>query len=430
MAQFTDLPNEIVTIIAESVLPDDIKNFSATSWKTWFVSLPVLQEHKKLKRKYKNLECTGDGSPLKDLLYDIVIQPTVALYVECVTIDTWYDCWDDGPAPRHIRYPHEEMVTLKETVADLVSSDQVPAWITAIESGDEDPILALLLLQLPKVAAFNIMIMGPTCQRLFQTLERILEAPGASLLPNLTNVDINWEESNPDHLHRDWEAINTFAKLPSLRTLRSWNIYIDDNDDDSRYILPPRSSNVSSLIFTDCVIGVQRLSKLLEGFKALKRLTYDGYFPDRDPFETFGIRAALEAHTKASLEYLELLQWDATHTLSMGSLQEFENLTEVETDLMLLENVERSGRRTLVQMLSASVEKLHLHDWRCEWPESIQDLIPRGAKDKQMLLPNLKQLHLSLHKHEMGATRQRSIAGMKKKCNKAGFELIVDRGRQ
>lgn len=429
MHQFKDLPNEILIIIAESVLPDDIENFSATSRDIWFLSKPFLQKHKELKRKYKGRECIGDGSPLKDLLYDIVVQPNIALYVESITIDTWYDCWDEGPSPRHIPYPHEELVRLEEAVAEFVPSDQVPAWITAIKSGDEDPILALLLLQLPKVAAINLMIMGPTYQRLFQTLTRILEAPGLSLLSNLTNVDINWEESKPDPLHRDWQAINTFAKLPSLRTITAWQVYIRNIENDCRYLLQPRTSNVSSLILTDCFIGVRRLSKLLQGFKALKRLTYDGYDFDQQPFDTFRICAALRAHTKTSLEYLKILQFDATDKRYMGSLRDFENLVEIETDLMLLEDVGHSGRMTLVEMLPASVEKLHLHQWRCDWPESIQDLIPTEAKEEQKLLPNLKQLHLTLHKMEMGAVRETRIAGRKEECQKAGFELIVDRGR-
>ena len=429
MPEFTDLPLEIMTIIAESVLPDDIENFSATCKDIWFLSKPLLQKHKELRRWYKNNDCIGDGSPLKDLLYDILIQPTVALYVECITIDTWYDCWDQGPSPRHIPYPHEEMVRLEEAVAELVPSDQVSAWISAIKSGDEDPILALLLLQLPKITEFNMMIMGPTYQRLFQTLTRILAAPGLSLLPNLTSVDINWEESKPDPLHRDWQAINTFAKLPSLRNLTAWNVYIENNDDDSHYLLQPRTSNVSSLMLTECFIGIRRLSRLLQGFRALKRVTYDGYDFNQVPFDLFRVRAALRAHTKASLEYLKILQFDPTAKRYMGSLRDFKNLIEIETDLILLENLGCAGRVNLVEMLPASVQKLHLHEWRCDWPESILDLIPTGAKDEQKLLPNLKVLHLTLHTKSLRAVREKRIAGMIEECDKAGFELIVDRGR-
>lgn len=427
MTQFTDLPNEIVAMIAEQVFPRDVVNFSTTSKKIQSLSKPSLRKYHELRRRYRYCDCEGSRSPMSNLLHDIVLQPRAALYVEGLKIGTWFGCWHDGPESVHARYPEGKMVRLKEAVANFVPSDQVSTWVTAIESGDEDPLLALLLMLLPNVAALEIMAIGATCQKSFQTLTHLLGAPGVPLLANLTNLTIGWEVPEIDDCHHDWQAINTFARLPSLQSIIAWYVYIDDEDDDSGYLLQPRSSNVSSLTFCYCSIGAQRLYEHLKGFRALKRFSYKNADFIGNLFDTFGLRDALLSHAKASLECFNLTPLNAGENQYLGSLRDFENLTEVQTGLTDLVDAEHSGRSALSQLLPASVVTVHLYLYGLRYANlpTIENLILTAAKDKPELLPNLRQLHIRLYVGGMSAEDKELIGGMKEACENAGFELIV-----
>lgn len=76
--------------------------------------------------------------------------------------------------------------------------------------------------------------------------------------------------------YQDWRAINTFAKLPSLRSIITWTICIDDDVGDSDYLLQPQKSSVSSLTLSGSSVDLHLLYDFLQGFKALNRLSYGG----------------------------------------------------------------------------------------------------------------------------------------------------------
>ncbi len=425
MAKFTDLPNEIVAIIAETVFPGDIVSFSATSKKIQSLSEKPLQKHHEMKRKHKCLDCSEIGTPLSDLLHDVVLQPTIAFYMKYLDIGTWSHCWEEGSEASHTPYPQEKMVALEEAVAASVPSDQVLTWITALRSGDEDPVLALLLLRLPNVADLKLMRVGLTFKCLFQTLTCILDTPGTSFLSSLTTLEINWEEPRRSGWNQTWQAINAFARLPSLRMLEAYNICVED---DSVYLLRPRSSNVSTLVLVGSFISSQRLYKFLQGFRALKEFSYHGIHEAQDAFETFLIRAALLTHAKASLEYLNLsIIEDAGEKCYMGSLRDFANLKEVHMQLASLVSAEDPSGRVLAKMLPASVEKVDLHEELYHTPETIQDLIIKAAEDKQEELPNLKELHVSLNMSMSGMDSgdKEAVVRMQAKCKDAGFDLFI-----
>lgn len=61
----------------------------------------------------------------------------------------------------------ETMGRLKEAAARCVPPDQVSTWVSAIESGDEDPILALHLLRHVNVSTLNLSCLGSTNLCLF-----------------------------------------------------------------------------------------------------------------------------------------------------------------------------------------------------------------------------------------------------------------------
>ena len=419
MTQFTDLPNEIVAQIAQNVYPRDIVNFSCTSKFIHSVCEPSLKVHHQMEREYKERNFSGRGNSLAWFLSDIISQPTAALYVECLDINRWWDSWyEPGHKSRsyHPRYPQKMMSRLTQAVADTIPSDQVSTWNAALERGDEDPVLALLLLRLPGLSNLKLSF-GGTSQCLFQTLRRRMEGPGFSFLSALTTLYIDLEHR---HLDPECQAISYFATLPSLQSMEIQGLYLEQGFGDRAYHLQPQSSNITSIIIKRCYIRKRTLHHFLQGFKALRRFSCDQNFIMVYPVS---FHAPLLAHCKASLEYLSLsTDWEQY----MGSLRDFEKLKEVETYASHLLDLGDSEQQDLAQVLPASIEKVHLHEGIYAGPEDIQNRVLNTAKDKQKHLPNLQELHISRRMHEGHRVGTAAIVHMQAKCEKAGFKLTID----
>ena len=419
MTQFTDLPNEIVALIVQNVHPRDIVNLSRTSKTIHSVSEPSLKVHHEMERKYKKREIPGEGSLLACLLSDIILQPTAALYVECLKIKTTYSRWRVlGLRPIHAMYPEETMVRLTQEIADTVPSDQVSRWTTALESGDEDPVLALLLLRLPGITTLDLKI-GITLQCLIQTTVLRLEAPRVPVLSALTTLYLDWEYD----VVSEWQDINYFAFLPSLRSLTIQNFFPDYGVGDNACNLHPRSSNVTSISIKESDVPEQSQYHFLQGFKALQRFSYETSHVLPVPVWT---HSALLAHCKASLEYLGLSM--LSENRYMGSLRGFENLKEVRTCMSYLFDTWYSKSRVLAEVLPASIEMVHLRKDVCDTPKDIQKMILNAAKDKRKYLPNLQELRVSLHTgaRDPDFEDMAAVVHMQTKCEEAGFKLTID----
>ena len=421
MTQFTDFPNEIVAQIAQNVHPRDIVNFSSTSKFIHSVCEPCLKVHHEMQRKYKKCKCIGNQNSMAYLLSDIILHPTAALYVECLDTNRCWDGWYEGHG--HKGYPQKMMSRLTQAVADTVPSDQVSTWTEALESGDEDPVLALLLLRLPGINTLKINL-EYTSQCLFQTLRCGMEGPGFSFLSALTTLYIRWA----DYVDPECQAISYFATLPSLRSMEIQDLYLEEGVGHRECLLQPRSSNVTSIIIRHCSIRKLTLHHFLQGFKALRRFSCGNSriedHPNASGFDPVWVRAVLLAYCKASLEYLTLLENRGNDY--MGSLREFENLKEVKTYTKYLLDPGNSERQDLAQVLPASIEKVHLRESYFANPEKIQDRVLKAAKDKQKHLPNLQELRISLDTDERCLVGMAATVHMQAKCEKAGFKLIID----
>lgn len=434
MAQFTDLPNEIAAQIAQNVYPSDIVNFSSTSKFIHSVCQPSLKVHREMERKYKQCTFTGTGSPLADLLSDIILRPTAALYVEYLDIQTlWnrrYELLDHPGRLYHPKYPQETMSRFTQVVADSIPSDQVSRWTAALESGDEDPVLALLLLRLPAITTLTLTI-GFTLQCLFQTMELRLAAPEFPFLPALTTLNLDGKINYSENQEwQTWQAISYFAMLPSLRSMTIQNFsagWAGQGVGDSAYLLQPQSSNVTSISIKHCRIPEQPQYQFLQCFKALRRLSYEGSGIRQKPVWT---HSALSAHCKASLEYLDLsISWTNHHVRCyMGSLVEFQNLKELHTRRSHLLDDWYSASQVLAKVLPASIEKVHLYEAVYATPKNIQKPILDATKDKHKYLPNLQELRISFRRRarDLDLEQKAAIVHMQAKCKEAGFKLTFD----
>ena len=433
MTQFTDLPNEILTLIAQHVHPRDIVNFSSISKLIHSLCETSLKVHHKMRQKYSRRQCTGRGSQLAYLLSDIILQPTVALYVECLDVRNFFGGWEriikHRTGPWHSGYPQKMMVRLTQAIADTVPTDQVPRWTAALESGDEDPVLALLLLRLPAITTLDLEI-DITLQCLFQTMALTLRAPGVPFLPALTTLYLDWKGNySEDPEWQALQAISYFAMLPSLRSMVIQNLSLDQGIGDIAYLLQPQSSNVTSIKIINGNIPEQPQYQFLQGFKALRKFSYKNSYILQDPVWT---HPALLAHCKASLEHLGLsISSENRYKGSyMGSLRDFENLKEVHTYRSHLLHDWSSDSQVIAKVLPASIEKVHLREDLCATPKDIQNIILNAAKDKHQKLPSLQELHVSLYTKardlDLDLEDMAATVHMQTKCKEAGFKLIID----
>ena len=429
MTQFIDLPNEIVALIAQNVYPRDIVNFSSTSKLIHSLCERSLKVYQEMKRIYKTCRFPGHTNLLAYLLSDIILQPTAALYVESLTTGVHFSGWrefiEHKTGPLHAPYPQSMMSRFAQAMADTIPSDQVSTWTAALESGDQDPVLALILLRLPGIITLELKV-GITLQCLFQTLIRSLEAPRVPFLSALTTLHLDLEDSDVGELGSmdkewRWQAINIFASLPSLQSVTMRQIPVEESVSDRAYLLQPRSSNVTSITIRESFVPEQPLYKFLQGFKSLRRFTYITHFFLQDPVWT---HTALLAHCKLSLEYLYLnVSWGDSY---MGSLRDFENLKEVYTPRSYLLDDRYPESQALAKVLPASIEKVHLVEDGCFTAQTIQNIILNVAKDKQKHLPNLQALRLSLDIDDRDLEDMAAIIHMQAKCKEAGFKLTVD----
>ena len=429
MTQFTDLPNEIVALIAQNVYPNDIVNFSSTSKLIHSLCEPSLKAHHEMKRKYKKRRFFGEGISLAYFLTDIILQPTAALYVESLTTGIYFsgrkEIIEHGTGPFHAPYPQSTMSRLAQAISDTIPSDQVSTWTAALESGDEDPVLALLLLRLPGITTLELDVTIPL-QCLFQTLIRRVEAPRIPFLSALTTLTLGLADSHGGisssmDIQWRWQAINILASLPSLQSMTMGGFSVAESVDDRGYLLQPQSSNVTSITIKNSCIPEQPQYQFLQGFKSLRRFTYKNGYISQDPVWT---HTALLAHCKTSLEYLYL---DLSSENSyMGSLRDFENLKEVYTPRSYLLDDRYSESQVLAKVLPASIEKVHLMEEKFSTAKIFQNMILNAAKDKQKHLPNLQELRLSLDIRDGDLEDTAAIIHMQAKCEEAGFKLTVD----
>lgn len=426
MAQFGDLPKELVIMIAERVLPEDIESFALTSPTIYSLAASAIRDHCEKGQKYEHCVCVGFPSPLSKLLDEVLLCPDIAFYIKRITIDTWLNCWlPIGPITSpHPPFSADKLLRLKDAAVKLALPGEQKSLTAGIETGDEDYIIAMLLVLLRNVQCLTLGRIGYSHEKFTATLQRISKTPGTPALLKLKEVTLNNEFSGPDP--NAWLAIKLFAVLPAMESITAMEVEVDESTTDDEYRLQPYSSGVTSLVFRACSIDSKRLYEFLEGFKALRHFTYTCVDDGHRPFEPFWIRIALLAHAKTSLTYLDLRSGVAASSI-LGSLRELKALQRLNTDLELLVGFVGSPRKQLADVLPLSIEQIHLHDFDFGSPKTIENLITRAAEDKREHLPNLKELRVTLYMSQMNTTdREAIVVRMQPKCRDAGFDLIID----
>lgn len=410
MARFSDLPNEITLMIISLVLPDDIENIASTCRNIYDLAERHLERHRALKRRHA-VYLFNDPRPTSPqrthlpLLDEYLQESRTVYYVQKLSVNRWLTQWtrrwnlaSTAPEELHLAYSDEYMSKLRETVSRLAPQDEVPEWLGYLESGSEDPIVALLLLLFPNLSTLKMnfteaghkCVYGTTCR-----IARMMR-PGL-LLSQLRHIYIICWPLRYNTV--PFKLLEFFASLPSMRSLYGQMLLVLDPDGDPDTEMAPQTSNVEDLRLTACLFHTKRLFKLFKAFKALRSFTYVSepttYEIPRTDFDPWWITLVLSSFAKLTLESLTLVS-ERSERKFMGDIRGFEAVRNLSTEsqLLLRESDLHYDETSLAKALPPNLETLKL---KCDGvgdESEIPKLIRALPRLKMEFVPALKQVEI------------------------------------
>ncbi|KAK3170822.1 hypothetical protein OEA41_002906 [Lepraria neglecta] len=309
---------ELILMLWHRVEVDDVYNFSTASKRVYSLSREILREHCDLKRRLSTISNQGPKSGVfPNVLKEILVNPRAALYPSILRVDCFFLEWDDyRPAvlkdDLHLRLPDDELELFKQAVKNIgrLTESEVNGWIKSIDEGDEDPLIALLLLLLPNITTLHYQSFLPTQPCIDKALELMTEYEPPGSLTKLRNIHFKGiDDVDPYQEYSDFEVIRDFASIPSVRSISGQRLGTDANDLMFSRLFPPSSSNLTSLDLIDSDINPKSLSEFLFITNELQRFNY---IPSRlnnlpETFDPFWIRTALQSNAMGTLKSLRLL---------------------------------------------------------------------------------------------------------------------------
>lgn len=443
MASFAELPNELVSKILWQADPRDLESLSAIAKHVYRLAAPLLQEHRKLKRQYTSLEPpeVGVGKDVgnwfAEHLITILQNPRIALYVTDLHLTYWHDCWKPlhripDPADLskyHMSYPAHMLDHLEHAVrtADTIPPDQSGEWITRIRGGDEDPIIALLLLHMPNLQTLvHDLYCQPSQEKVRKTIQHIVHTKNQSYLSQLRQVTVDYESRHDGDVADDCNLLQAYMLIPSVQSLHVRSLCITDASEELDPYYLGYTSNISELAFTGGFIGTNPLSQLITQTSCLQSFTWkthrycESYH--QGPFDSISLSKALMSNASHTLESLTL-RASGYKTTSLGSLHGFERLRTIDTDVALLFNADGSDILTWPKRLPPSLEKLSLaleEDHILQTPENFCEAfrcLLCARKDKT---PHLKNILIRMQTSEHCREAYDHVQGP---CSAAGILL-------
>lgn len=156
---FLSSPTELVIYISECLHPSSILNFALTQKFFFDIAEPLLQKRRKYIETYTNVVHTDSyaSARIPKLLNDIAKDPDTAYYIRHLTIRSWRH---KGEYPKSsFKYTSELWTAIRRMITenDSIPDDEKAEWISSAEKhGDQEPLVALLLLQLTHVMTITI----------------------------------------------------------------------------------------------------------------------------------------------------------------------------------------------------------------------------------------------------------------------------------
>lgn len=233
--------------------------------------------------------------------------------------------------------------------------------LAEIDRGNEEPLVALLLLLLPNlrdVKVGSILTFSSIC--IHEILSCISFDDKSRSLRKLRSVNLEYVLADGDLL--DFDYIRLFAALPSVTSINGFRV---GGGADCLLHSPPShlySSDLTNLSLVKCVINPRTLVDFISTTWKLERFVYkpEGSLVDATNFDPFMIRYALLANANNTLKSLTILA-DGGARQFMGSLADFQRLEFLETDFACLIGDPATSWHLPSDVLPPSMVAIRLH---------------------------------------------------------------------
>ena len=370
MAQFSDLPNELVTQIWWGVwAPADITNFALVSRKISEAGYWHLKNHQTLMKKYstlsnviysRDLKPLGHEDSLSFLLSDILSDPFIGLYVRTLWVDI-----PEKPGTRtkdmvsYFVSVKTDLALVERALARLIQPKKLVQWMTMLQDGDEAPLLFLIILLCPNLHSLNLQGNEPMFFAFRGFLKLVSEDIKVSndFFRNLERVELGcWGVDNAG-----MDCVELLTTLPSLKSIDATSIRVGTCFVNNSLV--PKSSNVETLTFQVSRINNPCLGRLFQVFKCLKSFGY--IFSSDRQFAPADMCTNLLQYTGHSLETLTLSNQypvgGREERANLASLCGFTALKNLVVDLELFLKQRQPEPLTVAMDLPSSIKKMTIH---------------------------------------------------------------------
>ena len=347
---------------------EDIYNFSTISKRVYHLVREALREHCKLSKRLSTISNVGteSGEPglFGPILKEILLNPRAARYPSLLKIGPYKFQWDKEGEHARKMVPESDLELFKQAVRaniDCSHNEMEEDWFASIDEGDEEPLIALLLLLLPNLRRVRLDTIFESCFCIETALRTIIDHEHFASLRKLHTVDLRCAAIiDGDFL--GFNLVRLIGALPSLTRIYGYGVGTCPQDLFYTPDVVIYPTNVINLRFLRCCVNPKSLFDFLSSSMYLQHFFYIPMEPASDTadFEPFWIRTALLAHAHKTLKTLTILAGGHEKSF-MGSLDEFTSLESVQTDLQLLMGDPSITLRVAFQMLPSSIVNLRLH---------------------------------------------------------------------
>lgn len=429
MAVFSDLPNEIISIILPMVQPADLESFAQVARRIHELACSLLHKHREMVRRYRTLEefnnmrglqpLSSESTVIELLRKVVTVNPLIGHYVRVLHL---YSMTGATAGPE--RYTKEELASFQVTAAEFKG-------VLMPDGGFEDSLRlthdlnfdrgrlrpALLLPFLPNLEVLTIGFArtGPKPSWV-ETV--IINAPRAAnpILMKLRRIQIySWYGWRPFI-----EKVLPLATLPSLKELSVRGC--QDHKALKEDVNSSPTSEVRDLDLRGSIIDSEKLCWVLQSFRKLQTFRFSLCEGSLNPkFDPSSIKDTLLANTRTTLQNLILLG-PSTPPSFMGSLRGFEMLTKLHTQRAFLLP---SMQSQLATTLPRSLLHLWLSDGKFHDASAYKAVLQDTLHGKLSGILRLESLTFVATEHGGLSTAHLNL---KQNCREKGLSLTFSDG--
>ena len=405
------LSTELLLRITDDVDHEDIQNFARCCPIVWNTVENVFGFHKRRRRYHSVLLGSFDNFPEPfphplEVLRDVVMDDGLAIYPKEMIITSRPVTLE---SQREVAPPNLDLLPEhRDRILDLIKKSRYfPAekWYNMVTNTKNPAAISGLLLSLfPNLRSIELRNSGILMSFLgtivrwiacaarlnrltvkpitvetgnyFEKKEKEWDPNEAHALSNLTNLTIHHDEG----VSLDFEKLNGWAWLPSLRSIQCKRLYSFNPSEDPPRIdeIPSRQSLVTHLELNECVISEVDFETLLQRFKALRCFKYQygtfatikasgrTSFPPKQPWNPRGLIEILSTYASHSLVTLDLTRTGTPHLVHghwlagrifVGSLRRFRLLQTLRADAIIF--IESELENLIIEYAKAYRNRSH-----------------------------------------------------------------------